>query len=86
MNFKTSSEDFHIGQKVVCRDPDVFLQPLRSYLKDRTGTVERVYPATRPDEYYCGQVNKVSVRWGKRNGRGKERVELMRPRDILPVE
>ena len=81
MSRKTSA-DFEVGQVVRCRDPEIYLQPLRDYLKNREGVVERVLPVVRPDEYYCGHVNKVVVKWGKRNGRGKERSEMMDPRDI----
>lgn len=81
---RRTSADFKVGQVVRCADPEVFLQPLRNYLKDREGTVEKVLPVVRPDDYYCGHINKVVVKWGKRNGRGKERTEMMDPRDIQP--
>jgi hypothetical protein len=77
-----NSEDFEVGQVVTCKDPGCFLQPLRSYLKDRQGTVQRVYPARRPDDRYCGPVNQVSVLWAKRNGRGKEQNITMHARDL----
>jgi hypothetical protein len=80
-----TSEDFEVGQQVVCVDPDKFLQPRRNYLRDRVGTVIKVYPAERPGPQYCGWTNCVSVLWGKRNGRGKEQEILMRPRDITLV-
>lgn len=77
-----NSEEFQVGQIVTCRDPDRFLQPFRSYLKDRQGTVQRVYPARRPDDQYCGPVNKVAVLWAKRNGRGKEQELIMSPKHL----
>ena len=79
------SEEFIIGQRVSCVDPDEFLQPTRNYLKDRTGVVTKVYPPERPDEYYCGLINQVRVLWGKRGGRGKEKEITMYPRDLIIV-
>jgi len=79
-----NSEDFEVGQVVTCKDPECFLQPFRSYLKGRQGTVEKVYPARRPDDQYCGPVNQVEVLWAKRNGRGKEQRVIMHPRDLSP--
>jgi len=77
-----NSEDFKIGQTVSCAEPEGFLQPLRDYLKGRTGVVKRIFPKERPDKNYCGHVNQVEILWGKRNGRGKEKLIRMHPRDL----
>jgi hypothetical protein len=78
------STDFHVGQIVTCADPEIFLMPLREYLKGRTGVVTEVFPAVRPDEFYCGAINKLCVKWGKRNNRGKEKEIRMYPSDLNP--
>jgi hypothetical protein len=82
----TKSTDFHIGQSVVCKDPDGFVSEYKRYLTGRTGSVEKIYPVEHPDPNYCGQINKVFVRWLKKSGRGKERTMVMRPTDLLPEE
>lgn len=79
---QVNSDDFEIGQQVRCLDTETFLQPTRSYLADRVGTVIKIFPRSRPDNFYCGQINKVKVLWGKRNGRGKEKEMTMHPRDL----
>lgn len=85
-DFHKFSDEFEVGNKVECVDADTFLQPARSYLTNRAGTVINVYPSSRPDEFYCGQINKVNVLWGKRNGRGKEREIMMYPCDLRIIE
>ena len=77
-----TSEDFAVGQRVRCRNPEGFLQPLRAKLRNRLGVVERVTPAKAPDQRYAGLTNRVEVRWLTREGRGKEFLEWMQPRDI----
>jgi len=79
------STDFHVGQPVFCKDPKAYVGNIGRYLEGKTGVVEEVYPATRPDPNYCGQINRVAVRWLKKGNRGKERRILMSPHDILPV-
>jgi hypothetical protein len=78
------STDFHVGQVVTCADPECFLMPLRGYLKGRTGVVTEVFPAVRPNEFYCGAINQLRVKWCKRNNRGKEKELRMCPRDLNP--
>lgn len=80
------STDFHIGQPVVCRDPDGFVSEYKRYLTGRTGIVEKVYPAERPDPNYCGQINKVFVRWQKKGNRGKEKTMVMSPSSLRPIK
>lgn len=77
------SDDFEVGQQVLCANPEKFLQPERSYLAGRRGTVVKVFPHERPDDFYCGPIGQVKVLWGKRNGRGKEKEINMRPRDLI---
>jgi hypothetical protein len=79
------STDFTVGQVVKCPDPKAFLSPLDKYLTDRTGVVLEVFPVNRPNANYCGPTNSVSVLWGKRNGRGKEKEMTMQARDVEPA-
>lgn len=81
---RTVSTDFHVGQVVTCSDPEAFLMPLRGYLKDRMGVVTEVFPSVRPNEFYCGAINQLHVKWGKRNNRGKEKEIRMYPADVIP--
>lgn len=83
---KRVSEDFVVGQTVVCRDPEGFRADVKARLLGRKGVVEAINPSKRPDEYYCQRLNVVYVRWLKRNGRGKEFCMFMRPEDIDIVE
>ena len=76
------SDDFEVGQLVECVSAETFLQPERGYLTGRSGTVVKIFPRSRTDNFYCGQINKVKVLWGKRNGRGKEKEMTMYPRDL----
>lgn len=80
-----TSADFHVGQAVRCQDPNRFLADWRNYLRDRQGEVVAVGPATST-EGYTRNVNRVRVKWSKRNGRGKERVEWMRADNLVPIE
>jgi hypothetical protein len=80
------SEEFQIGQEVECLNTETFLEPMRSYLRDRKGIVTNVYPSVRPDNFYCGRINQVRILWGKRNGRGKEKEIAMQPRDLKIVD
>ena len=54
------------GDTVRVKDPDQFVSPLDKQLKDRDGVVLRVW--TPLGHRRCRAV----VRFGKRNGRGKE--------------
>lgn len=82
---KPVSTDFRVGQVVICPTPDAFVSEVRKYLDGREGIVIEVYPVTRPNEQYCGHVNKVKVMWKRRNRRGKEKVMLMMPTHIAPA-
>lgn len=71
----------------LCNVP-TFLKAFGDKLKDREGVVTWVskYDSTedaRKDESYCSQVNKVKVKFLKRNGRGKEFDAIMFPTDLV---
>lgn len=78
----TLSDEFEVGQRVVCIRPEVFAGTIGKYLTDRIGIVEAVTPVVRPDIMYAKALNKVWVIWQKRGTRGKERRMQMVPRDI----
>lgn len=82
---RLTSADFHVGQRVRCRDPEGFVADWRNYLRDRTGVVEKVGPAERRERGDCF-VNEVRVRWERRNGRGKERTDWFNARELVPLE
>jgi hypothetical protein len=66
------------GDMVRVKDPDHFLSPLDKKFKDRDGVVVRKWlPAGR---LRC----KFVVRFGKRNGRGKEFEHSLWAGDLMP--
>ncbi len=66
------------GDTVRVKDPDHFLSPLDKKFKDRDGVVVRKWlPAGR---LRC----KCVVRFGKRNGRGKEFEHSLCAGDLMP--
>jgi hypothetical protein len=54
------------GDTVRVKDPDQFVSPLNKQLKDRDGVVVRVWTPLGHRR------RRATVRFGKRNGRGKE--------------
>jgi hypothetical protein len=54
------------GDAVRVKDPDQFVSPLDKQLKDRDGVVLRVWTPLG------SRRRRATVRFGKRNGRGKE--------------
>lgn len=82
---KPKAENFTVGQRVVCADPTRFMKEKCRYLTNREGVVERVWPSTG-DPKTAMRINEVSVRWGKRNGRGKEQIMRMRPDYLQPIQ
>jgi len=66
------------GDTVRVKDPDKFVPPLDKMLKDRDGVVVRVW--TPPGQRQCRAV----VRFGKRNGRGKEFEQSLYLSDLIP--
>jgi len=81
MAIKTS-DDFKVGDVVMCPCPEHFLSATAKFLTGREGVVIRSFPVKVPDPYYCGHTNKVVVKWGKRNGRGKEKEMMLSPWDV----
>lgn len=77
------STDFHVGQRVICKDPEWFISSIERYLTGRVGVVETVYPVTRPPNT-LGRFNEVAVRWLKKGNRGKEEVMILHPSHLLP--
>jgi len=67
-----------VGGCVRVVDADQFVSPLDAKLKDRDGTVLRVWtpPGLRRP--------RVAVRFGKRNGRGKEFEHSFSVNDLTP--
>ena len=80
------SEDFEVGQRVKCTDPEKFLSDVRDKLTNREGVVRSINPSARPSPSYCQHLNVVFVLWQKRNGRGKEFERMMRPEDIEVIK
>jgi len=78
------AEDFAVGQEVMCRDPNAFLSSKASYLKNRVGIVQKVWPSNAPKDMAMRR-NEVKVRWQKRNGRGVEKEMIMCPRDLVAL-
>lgn len=87
---KLKSSDFKVGSRV--RVPDEIAQTyIKSFgdkIKEREGVVMWVskYDSTeeaRKDKFYSSHVNKVQVKFLKRNGRGKEFTEMMFPNDLV---
>lgn len=78
------AEDFHVGQKVKVEDSSVFISEVANYVRDRVGTVAEVWPSDTPRDSPMRR-NQLRVKWGKRNGRGKEKEMVMQPRDLLPA-
>jgi hypothetical protein len=60
------------GDAVRVKDPDHFPSPLDKKFKDRDGVVVRKW------------LPRVVVRFGKRNGRGKEFEESLSINDLMP--
>jgi hypothetical protein len=56
----------NVGDSVRVKDPNQFVSPLDKQLKDRDGVVVRVWTPLGPRR------RRATVRFGKRNGRGKE--------------
>lgn len=78
------AEDFHIGQKVMVKDASVFISEVANYVRGRVGTVMELWPSDAPRDSLMMR-NQLRVKWGKRNGRGKEKDMIMQPRDLLPA-
>ena len=66
------------GDTVRVKDPDQFVSPLDKQLKDRDGVVLRVWK-------FLGHGRcRAAVRFGKRNGRGKEFEHSLSVVDLMP--
>ena len=66
------------GDAVRVKDPDQFVSPLDKQLKDRDGVVVRVWTP-------LGHLRRRAVvRFGKRNGRGKEFEHSLSVGDLIP--
>lgn len=90
---KLTSADFKVGMRVRVPDELIssFLTGFGNKIKNREGLVVWVSKYSsreeaREDKFYSSHVNKVQVKFLKRNGRGKEFTEMMFPNDleILP--
>lgn len=78
------AEDFHVGQKVMVKDADIFIWEVANYVRGRVGTVIKVWPSNTPRDSLMRK-NQLSIKWDKRNGRGKEKVMVMHPQYLLPA-
>jgi len=68
----------NVGDSVRVKDPDQFVAPLDKQLRDRDGVVLRVW--TPLGHWRC----RAAVRFGKRNGRGKEFEHSLSVGDLIP--
>lgn len=80
---------FNIGQAVKVKEPEQYNSSFAKKIKDRVGVVQAVYmrptdPVAR--QYYCGPHNKAKVQFLKRNGRGKEFVEMFNLNELEAVQ
>lgn len=86
---KLSSADFAVGMRVRVPDELIgsFMSGFGNKIKNREGLVVWVSKYSsreeaREDKFYSSHVNKVQVKFLKRNGRGKEFTEMMFPNDL----
>jgi hypothetical protein len=68
----------NVGDSVRVKDPDSFLPPLDKKLRDRDGVVVRKWIPMGRARY------RAVVRFGKRNGRGKEFEGSFSINDLMP--
>lgn len=66
------------GDVVRVRDPENFIVSFAAKIRDRDGVVEWVGP-----DAHGGYRGYATVRFGKRNGRGKEFTERMQIRSLV---
>lgn len=70
------SEAFKVGDIVRVMRPDQYNVTFARKVRDRDAVIERIFTPQG------GTTTRVRVRFLKRNGRGKEFIETMLPRDI----
>jgi len=78
MTAPSLTPELKLGDTVRIRNPEHFLAAFAAKVRDRDGVVEWVGP-----DRHGNHRNHVTVRFGKRNGRGKEFSERMHVRDLV---
>ena len=71
---------FNVGDCVRVKDPHGYIADLRQKFIDRLGVIEKLDSGLAGDF----MLDRVLVRFLKRNGRGKEFTRWMQHRDLIP--